>query len=243
MKTYYLFLDESKPNGSNINHLCLGGIIVEKDIYEKNIIPSINEIKNSVFGNNEIILHESQIRSAKGKYTNMRQEEVRNLFWDKMKYLFENNDFTTIGAAVNVNDYRNVYNHSYLNDEYFIVLQIVLENFVHFLQVNDAVGSIYIESRNPTDDTNLRNIYYKIIANGTLYLNANAFQDKLLNINFCIKADNNIGVQLADFIPGSLNRLCNQLEPKKPSLITQIQDRLYDGDYNLSQRFGFKIMP
>ena len=73
MKKYFLFLDESKPNGTNIKHLCLGGVIIEEEIYKKTIIKDINAIKNSVFGNTEVILHESELRAAKGDYSEMRK--------------------------------------------------------------------------------------------------------------------------------------------------------------------------
>lgn len=244
MKKYYLFLDESKPNGSNLKHLCLGGVIIEEDTYKKIIIKEINSMKNSVFGNTQVILHESELRAAKDEYTEMRKEKKRTFFWRELNRIFTNFNITTIGAAIEVDKYRAMYDARSLNDEYFIVLQTVLENFIHFLQKNNALGSVFIESRNHKEDTDIRNIYYKIMANGTLYLNANSFQDKLLNnLNFVIKEDNNIGVQLADFVPGTLNRKCNGLNPKIPSISEAIEANLYKGNCNDIERFGFKIMP
>lgn len=240
---YYLFLDESKPNGSNINHLCLAGVIIEKEIYQKEIIPEVNKLKNSIFNTSEIVLHESEIRKGSGEYKNMRISEKRAEFWSGMENIFKNFPLTTLGASIHINDYKTYYSDSDLNDEYYIVLQIVLENFVHFLRKNNAQGQIYIEGINPTDDIKLRNTYHKIIANGTLYYSPNAFQSRLLNINFLIKADNNIGLQLADFIPGTLNRLCNGLTPKMPTIYPLIENALYDGDQKLKKRFGFKILP
>lgn len=243
MNNYYLFLDESKPNGNNINHLCLAGVIIEKNTYEKQIIPSVNDIKNSIFNTTQIVLHETEIRAAQSPYTAMRIKENRNNFWEGIEKIFSDYSLTTVGASIHINDYKNFYNNQYLNDEYFIVLQMVLESFVHFLQVNNAVGSVYIESRNAKDDTQIKNLYHKIVANGTLYFNPNAYQDKLLNINFLIKADNNIGLQLADFVPSALNRSCNHLNQKQPSIFNLIEKNLYDGNCNMKERFGFKIMP
>lgn len=244
MKKYFLFLDESKPNGSNLKHLCLGGVIIEEDTYKKTIIREINSMKNSVLGNTEVILHESELRSAKGEYSEMRKEKKRTFFWKELNRIFVTYNITTIGAAIDVDKYRFFYETNSLNDEYFIVLQAVLENFIHFLQKNNALGSVFIESRNHKEDTDIRNTYYKIMANGTLYLNANSFQDKLLNnLNFVIKEDNNIGVQLADFVPGTLNRKCNGLNPKEPNIYEVIESSLYNGKCNLKERFGFKIMP
>jgi Protein of unknown function (DUF3800) len=242
-KDYYLFLDESKPNGNTINHLCLAGVIIEKETYQKEIVPEVNKLKNQVFGTSEIVLHESEIRKAQGQYTNMRDKDKRKEFWEGMENIFKNFSLTTLGSSIHSDDYRTYYSDSDLNDEYYIVLQIVLENFVHFLRKNNARGQVYLEGINASHDTKLRNTYHKIIANGTLYYSPNAFQSKLLNVNFLIKADNNIGLQLADFVPGTLNRDCNGLKPKNPSIFPLIKAALYDGGQDLQKRFGFKILP
>lgn len=240
---YYLFLDESKPNGQSIHHLCLAGVIIKKEVYEKEIIPEVRVLKNNIFGNTDIILHESEIRKSRENYVHMRRKEKREAFWMGMDNIFRNFPITTIGSAIHIHNYKAYYSDSELNDEYFIVLQIVLENFVHFLKRNNARGQIYIEGTNTTDNIRLRNTYHKIIANGTLFYHANAFQERLININFQIKADNNIGLQLADFIPGTLNRYCNGLPPKNPGIYPLIIESLYDGGQGLQERFGFNVLP
>jgi hypothetical protein len=221
----------------------LAGIIIKKETYEKEIITEVRDLKNKVFGNTEIILHESEVRGAKDEFSILRRKEKRDEFWQGIDNIFKSYPLTTIGASIHLNDYKAYYSDSELNDEYYIVLQIVLENFVHFLRRHNAKGQIYIEGTNTTDNIRLRNTYHKIIANGTLYYSPNAFQDRLININFQIKADNNIGLQLADFVPGTLNRSCNGLNPKNPSIFPLIQSALYDGGQGLQKRFGFKILP
>lgn len=244
MKHYYLYLDESKPNADKtIKFLCLAGIIIEKETYENVLVENVNKLKQDVFEDTSLILHETHLRKAKDKYQKMRKEETRQEFWSRLKKIFNDVDFKTIGAAINVDDYKNLYSENYLNDEYFIVMQIVLENFVRFLESNNATGTVYIESTEPVADRRLRNLYHKITANGTLYYNKNIFQDKFVNINFYNKVDNIIGLQIADFIPGQLNRMCNSLDPKEFSLIEEIKRKLYDGDCGMADRFGFKIMP
>lgn len=240
MKNYVLFLDESKPNGSSIKHMCLGGIIIKEEIYKKQVIPQVNLLKTEIFKTTDIILHEVEIRNARNDFVLLRKEETRKLFWEKLKPIYENNNIRTLGVAINKENYNRIYNEATNNDPYFIVLQIALENFVHFLEKNNVKGTVYIESQNSAYDSMLRNHYHRIISNGTLYLDKNVFQERLLNINFLIKEDNNIGLQLADFIPGTLNRKCNGLPPKTPSLLDIIEDLLYDGNLGLKDRFGFK---
>lgn len=244
MKHYYLYLDESKPNADKtIKFLCLAGIIIEKETYENVLVGKVNKLKQDVFEDTSLILHESHLRKATGTYKKMRNKETRTAFWNGLKEIFNDVDFKTLGAAINVDDYKKLYSENYLNDEYFIVMQIVLENFVRFLEINNATGTVYIESTEQVADRRLRNLYHKITANGTLYYNKNIFQDKFVNINFYNKVDNIIGLQIADFIPGQLNRMCNSLPPKEFSLIEEIERKLYDGDCNMANRFGLKIMP
>ena len=67
MKEYYLFLDESKPN-TNFRNFTLGGVVVEKSIYENNVRPETVKLKKECFGDENIILHEIDIRKKLGKY-------------------------------------------------------------------------------------------------------------------------------------------------------------------------------
>ena len=214
---YYLFLDESKPNGANINHLCLAGVIFSRDDYEKNIIPAVDSLKQDIFGTSSIILHEVEIRRAINNFRCLNNLQKKQEFWEKMTGIFSGENITTIGASVNYPILESYYNKDSLKNKYFMVLQIVLENFVHFLEYNNGIGQIYIESTDLKSDTELR------------------------NINFLNKNDNNTGLQLADFVPGTLNRKANNLSKRELSDI--IEKNLYDGSQNLTNRFGFKIIP
>ncbi|WP_462351340.1 DUF3800 domain-containing protein [Fusobacterium varium] len=241
MKTVLLFLDESKPNGHNIKHMCLGGVIIEEDMYQK-VKTEIDILKDNIFSNKNIILHEKEIRRATNGFQVLRREEKREEFWESLKQIFLKNKLTTLGVAIDSEKYKDMYKESANNDCYFIVLQIILENFMHYLAKKDCRGYVYIESQNIEYDKMLRNHYHRIIANGTLYLNKDILQERLLNINFLRKEDNSVGLQLADFVPGLLNRNCNLLPPKEPSILKTVEDLLYDGELNLKDRFGFKIL-
>lgn len=243
MSNYYLFLDESKPNGGNIPHLCLGGVIYEEEIYKK-VRKEVQDIKKEIFNTTEIVLHENDIRRAtSGDYRVMRIREKRELYWKKIRTVLSNYEFTVLGSAVNEYQYKNYYDFENVNNPYYIVLQIIMENFVHFLESRDSTGYIYIESTNPVEDTKLRNYYHQIVSNGSLFINKDSYQSRLQGINFMIKEEKNSGIELADMIPGALNRKINSLSPKQPSILDLIEDNIYDGNCTLIDRFGFKVMP
>lgn len=243
MNHYNLYLDESAPTG-NIKFFCLGGCIIEENIYKKDITNYTNKLKNTIFGDTNVVLHEYEIREAKYEsYKVLKDIGKRNTFWKMMRNIFEKNEFYTICAAVYCKEYKRIYDSNYLNNEYFVALQVILENFAYFLEKHDAQGMVYVESRNPKDSEKLKSHYYTIVANGTLFLNKVLLQKRLLNINFLIKEDNVIGLQLADFIPNSSNRFCSGLEQKDPNLFDLIDKKFYDGGIGLKERFGLKKIP
>lgn len=246
MSTYYLFLDELKANDV-YNHFCLGGCIVEDAYYRNTIIPYVNSIKQSVFGNTTVILHESQIRQKRADsvsqfdYSSLKNSTKEAEFWSKMKTLFSNHNIRTMCVGIDYNKYKSVYTKSQQkNSEYFIALQIILENFVHFLQENNGKGAVYIESRGIDDDQTLEDQYNTIKNNGTLFIEHHNFNQLLKTISFPMKADNNIGVQIADFIPNPIARHFDNKGQRPHNLYAEIKSKSYDGNKSLIDRFGLK---
>ena len=79
MKEYYLFLDESKPN-TNFRNFTLGGVAIEKDIYETRIRPETVKLKKECFENENVILHEIDIRKKQGEYKGITKEQQEMFF-------------------------------------------------------------------------------------------------------------------------------------------------------------------
>ncbi len=244
MNNYYIFLDETKVN-TKIKHFCLAGCIIEESTYVNKVVPFINQLKKEVFDSEVVILHEIEIRNAsQGSYKVMRKKEKRDYFWSKMNELFFIPElFWTIGVAINCNEYKKLYDSHCQNDEYYVAMQILMENITHFLEMNEGIGTVYVESRNPAEDLKLQNHYHTLKANGTLFFNQNALQKRLGTISFPMKTDNNIGLQLADFIPNPLARFCGGLKQKNPTLFKWIEVKLYNGKVGKPYRFGLKQIP
>ncbi len=241
MKEYFLFLDESKPN-SNFENFTLGGIIVEKATYDKEIIPRVNKIKKRCFGNDAIILHEIDIRHKEGEFRGITKQQQMD-FFDDLKALFNTADlFKVIAVSINTCDLNTLYKPDDSNDIYYIALQLLMENFTHFLTMNDGVGTIYLETTDVGNNAKLQNLFHMLKATGTLFFKKESLQAKLSTINFAIKTENNIGLQLADFIPNPLAREALAMKQKPYSILAEITKNLYDGCLNMPYRFGFKII-
>jgi hypothetical protein len=235
---YFLFLDESKPTA--LIYFFFAGCIIDKDEYVTTIIPAVNKLKTDVFAKTDIILHETEVRKAKGDFACMVNPNKRESFWEGMHRIFAESNMKIIGAGVSSNTMKNVYRSKNLNSYYHITLQLILENYAYFLEQNNAKGSVIIES--VTEQKQLLHLYHNIVSNGTLFLGKNIYLERLSGINFYIKEDNNIGLQLADFIPNPINRNMSDVPQKDPTLYDIIQTKLYDGAVGNEERFGIKII-
>lgn len=128
MKEYLLFLDESKPN-TNFQNFTLGGIIVEREIYETLVKPKIIALKQECFYTSNVILHEIDIRKKEGSFKNIdRNTQIH--FFNCLRNIFkEENDLKVLAVSINLNGLTKLYKKEDLNDIYYIALQLLMENF------------------------------------------------------------------------------------------------------------------
>jgi hypothetical protein len=240
MTEYFLFLDESQPAGS-LSYFCFAGYVASKKEYESSIIPKVNKLKNDFFGKTDIVLHEASIRDFEGIFADLKNDlKKREAFWKGIHDIFDACAITVIGTCVSTAIPQHLYKSINVNSYYHISLQIILENYVHFLEKHDARGHVIVESN--TSNEKLRHLYHTIVSHGTLFFGKNAFQKRLIDINFYSKEDNNAGLQLADFIPNPVNRNFSGAKQKSYSLMKIIEAKLYDGGIPATDRFGMKIV-
>lgn len=237
-KEYILFLDESKPNHKT-STFCLAGFIIEKNEYEKDFIPKINVIKKEIFDREDVIFHLYDIKKAKIPFNIFSDIKIRDKFWTGVKKVITDSNIKVLGACIDCKQYRAMYAEGNLNDEYAITMQIIIENFVHFLIENDGKGVIFAESRQENENFILLNHYYEVLTKGTLYFNRTALQKYLSVMHFPLKTENNVGLQIADFIPGALSRKYTGSHDDY-GLAALFSTKLYDGGINMIQRYGFK---
>ena len=241
MNEYILFLDESKPN-TNFQNFTLGGIVIEKKAYERKLKPAINDLKNKCFGSEKIILHESELRCKNGEFTGVTREQQKNFFDQLADILSDIDELRVLAVSINTFDLDRLYKADDRNDIYFIALQLLMENYVQFLSANEGIGMVYLETTDSANNTKLQNQFHLLKATGTLFVKKETLQARLSTINFAIKSENILGLQVADFIPNPLARQALGKKQKPDSILETIKTKLYDGNVGMSQRFGFKIV-
>lgn len=241
MKEYFLFLDESKPN-TNFQNFTLGGIAIEKSVYELQLKSLVNNLKIECFGNDQVILHEIDIRRKTGDFSGITKEQQETFFEKLGKLFVENELFSVLAVSINIDDLDRLYKEDDRNDIYYIALQLLMENFTQFLSANNGVGAVYLETTDTVNNAKLQNLFHSLKATGTLFMKKETLQKRLSTINFAIKSENIIGLQVADFIPNPLARQALSKSQKPFSILEGINSKLYDGKVGMKGRFGFKVI-
>lgn len=246
-KEYTLYLDESEAN----NFFAISGIIVEKSRINS-IETDLNNLKMSIWTGDPnaitYILHEMEIskaisnRSSLAHYKIFRSNSKRTDLYNKLSQIIVNNNLITIGTCINRTELKRLYygdNNTVLN----IALQMLLENYCHFLIQNDATGDICYESLTEADNSRLRQRYYEILTLGSLYYTSHCFQSHITGLIFAPKSSNNAGLQLADFIPNTHVRSAAKLTAKHKNYKNVVFTHAYDGNLKNRNKYGLKLIP
>lgn len=235
MKNYNLYLDESKPNAGN-NYFCLAGYAISDEEYNEVLVPELTKLKGDIL-KTDAPLHLFDMRKSHKGFEILRDGAVRNEFYTAFNKLINKMNIHLFGTIIDIKKYERLYKSH--NNEYYILLKILIENYTHFLENNDATGTIYIESRTASENRSLLCEYYKVYLNGTLYIDSKTIQSRIMGMNFVLKTENNIGVQFADFIPGTCIRSLNG-KPDYYNLYKCFQQKIYSGTDGDNARFGLK---
>lgn len=243
MANYFLFLDELKANDIYTN-FCMGGIFVEEVHYRKQVVPRMNVHKNNILGNTGTILHENELPDLLSKYKQSKKEEKTKRIYDGIRDLIINFDIHTLCVGITKSNLVSHYPNSSKDYNkyrlYNVALQIIMENYVHFLEEQDSYGCVFYESRNIQADYELQKQYELIKEHGTLYLSPEIMKKRLMSISFPLKIDNNTGLQIADFILNPMARKFDNMEQKENSLHNAILTKAYDGGISENMRYGIK---
>ena len=146
-----------------------------------------------------------------GKYPNMQKfnrRAERKKLYGELKKVFADNKLTIVGSSINEDNLKQYYWVTGKNkqDQYLVAMQLLLENYCHFLCTNNAMGNIVYEHRELIGNEKLRDKVLSYETYGVNDMTKEAAEKRLLGIDFIDKSDNEAGLQIADFIPNSLLR-------------------------------------
>jgi hypothetical protein len=282
---YILYLDESEFKLSKT--FAIAGIAIKKENICW-LEQGMEEVKKIIWGeeyitSNHPVLHCTELQTV---YTNRNSDDIIGLkdeyqeliklsaediekiyhqVYGKLSQVLKKADVTVFSCIIKQQQLYDLFfldeNHNgihLIDDKYNIALQKIIENFTHYLSVNDGYGDVVYESRNAngensakSPDVKLINDYHKIQANnkGIVYTDSTAVQNRNRTIVAYSKSENLAGLQLADFVAYNIIKLerCN-VEQQITDFMKQIHRRSYNGGHAISEKdqrsfWGMRVLP
>lgn len=184
--------------------------IFEKSAYADRVAPEVLKLKFRHFGHDQVILHEHDIRKAKGPFNFLLNKERREPFYEDLNRLVEQSPFILIASAIR----KELLQHKYAEPDnpYHIAMSFGLERiFLHLngLGRRDGVTYMLFEGRGKKEDTELELEFRRAC-------DKNATGRRLpFEIVMCDKRCNSAGLQLADLIARPIGRKI--LKPDQPN--------------------------
>lgn len=270
MDEYTLYLDESET--ANFNKILqkrenivfvIAGIICKNNYHEQNLKPEINRLKSLIWnrcGNDPLfedkIFHELEMsRAIKKQYKQLRCEynkifknkHIYNFAYDILTEIFRSSDITILAVCIDEDVLSRQFDVSKLNDRFQIAMNMIIENYYHFLNSVNGKGAICYESLPENQNERIKKRYMGIKYNGTMFYPAKVINSRIKSLEFRNKTENIVGLQLADFVPNAIGRniLNKHYTNSKERNISfdALYSKLYDGGISKKEKFGLKIIP
>lgn len=201
--------------------------MIRKDDYIDTIVPAAQRLKMDIWGHDQIIFHEHDIRKEKGAYAVLRTNaELRKHFMQRLNQLIEDAPMKIISALIDKNRLKQKYDRPY--NPYEIAMLFCMERALGYLQTQGQAGKqipVIFEGRGKREDAELELEFRRICDNqGNWGYKRTDFQRVTFEHIFADKKSNTIGLQLADLVARPLalkylrsnqsNRAQQIIEPK-----------------------------
>lgn len=279
MTEYTLFLDESTSEDKNF--ICVGGFAVKNDdiplLREK-----MNKIRQVIWSNeyieqNNPILHSTELnvlfKNRNNEYlssyvkkdeyrifVSKSSEEIKNIYdtiYHELCLILKTLDITIFSCVINKENYEYLYNQKHTDDYYHICLETIVENYIHFLDDRNGVGSIIYEARNNpcrndanSPDVKMYNNFcaIKLENKGIINLTQKSTLFRLRTFDYQRKAGENLCLAFADFVIYNISKMQHIEFRNRSEFMNKLYNNAYNGSNNIKEKdlrdyFGIRVLP
>ncbi|MEW8333830.1 MAG: DUF3800 domain-containing protein [Candidatus Thiodiazotropha sp.] len=228
---YMIFVDESGDHGllsidPDFPVFALVFCLVRKEDYIDMISPAFQKLKMDYWGQDEIILHEHEIRKEKGPFGLLRTDRaLREGFFEQLNQIMETAPFHLIASVIDKTRLTERYANPY--NPYEIALLFCMERALEYLVANgqsDKQVPVIFESRGKREDNELELEFRRICDNRSNWgYRSPDFQTLTFEHSFVSKLSNSPGLQLADLVarPVALRYLRPEQKNRAVEIIEQ----------------------
>jgi hypothetical protein len=232
MSDYIIFADESGDHGlvsidPQFPLFALVFGIIRKDKYVQQVVSPFTELKFKLWGHDQVIFHERDIRKQHGDFTLLRTDpKLRSSFLAGLSEIIAQADMEFVVIIVDKEKHRDKYDTPF--NPYELSLLLAMERTLQFLvTVGESHSETHIlfESRGKTEDEQLE-MEFRRIREGKRRWGYTGADFNLINFRhrFVDKKSNSSGLQLVDLAarpfalkymrPDQPNRAYDVLEEK-----------------------------
>lgn len=239
MMKYRIYIDEvgnsDLKSSANEDHrfLCLTGVIFSLDYVRKILQPELESLKAKYFDSHPdepIILHRKELVHKKPPFHSLLNPQISKAFNEEFLQLLAKWDYKVIGVVIDKQEHNSNYASTWKYDPYHYCQEILLERFKLFLNIQNAVGDVMIESRGGKEDLRLKKSFRVLMEKGTNYLKPEELNQRLTSKELKVKAKgaNIAGLQMADLIAHSVRRFAFKNIFKRDDEKTTFSDDIID---------------
>lgn len=239
---YLIFIDESGDHGlvSIDRHypvfvLCC--VLVNKAAYLE-LAARLSQIKFDVWGHDEIVFHEHDIRKPEGRFSILQIADVRARFQEKLSAFFEESDIQLILSVIKKPEY--VARYPYPTNPYDLSMSFVLERA--FLELNSRGQgarrtTVIVECRGPKEDAQLKAAFDRIVLGNNACGRALPFELEMVS-----KKANSCGLQIADLTARPVG--IRYLRPNQSNRAYEvIKGKIRRDQSGRAEGYGLKLFP
>jgi hypothetical protein len=205
---YIVYVDESGDHGlesidSNYPMFVLAFCVFRKDVYLRQCVPALQELKFRYFGHDMIVLHEREIRLARGPFSFLRDAGTRAIFLRDLSAVMKSADFTVIASAIHKERLRGRYAEPH--SPYDLALTFCLERLHFYLEEmkgGTKAAHVVFECRGKREDDALE-LEFRRICDGD---NRTGLSRLPFQPVFASKRSNSSGLQFADLVARPIGR-------------------------------------
>lgn len=245
VKKYYLFIDESGDHGlvnldPDFPVFLFCGLLTSEENYE-NTRNKINTLKNTFWGNKEVILHSRDIRKCNKEFQILFDTDIKRRFYLQLNEIIDKSIYRILASAIDKAKYIKTYG-KLSNDVYELALSFIIERAIFSL--DEIAGQekqleIIIEKRGKKEDKKLDEHFQRLLARGTGFVDAQRLKSVRTKIIFRDKKENINGLQLADLVAYPIARYV--IEPKRANpAFDVLASKIYT---KKGKRYGLKTFP
>lgn len=225
---YRLYVDEvgnsdiGSSKDPNHRYLSLTGVILNHEYVSTTVFPSLEALKHRYFNSHPddpVILHRKELVNKKHPFECLKNVEIEKSFNEDLLGLLRNLEYKVITITIDKQEHIQRYK-VWQFEPYHYCLTVMVERYVSWLKMINAVGDVMAESRGGNEDKRLKASFERAYAEGSTYADASVFETYLTSRQLKVKPKgNNIaGLQLADIIAHPSYRLMLALKDLHPTL-------------------------